>query len=72
MTQLDRKLLEQLKHKVQQELVKKEIESLEYWLAELEKVYHRGHQTLPELKSDLRQFMDRLKNRINTLRTRGL
>ncbi len=72
MSQIDRKLLEQLKHKVQQELVKREIESLEYWLAELEKVYQRGHQSLPELKSDLRRFMDRLKNRINTLRTRGV
>ncbi len=69
---LDRKLLEQLKKKVQAELVKKEIESLEYWLAELQKVYHKGHQTLPELKSDLRQFMDRMKNRLETLKTKGI
>ncbi len=69
---IDRKLLEQIKKKVQEELVKKEIESLEYWLGELQKVYARGHQTLPELKSDLRQFMDRMKNRIQTLKTKGL
>lgn len=69
---LDRKLLEQLKKKVQAELVKKEIESLEYWLTELQKVYHKGHQTLPELKSDLRQFMDRMKNRLETLKTKGI
>ena len=72
MSQLDRKTLEQLKHKVQQELVKREIESLEYWLNELSKIYQRGHQTLTELKSDLRHFLDRMKNRINTLKTRGL
>lgn len=71
MSQLDRKLLEQLKHKIQQELVKREIESLEYWLGELKKVYQKGHQSLPEFKSDLRQFIDRLQNRINTLKTRG-
>ncbi len=69
---IDRKLLEQIKKKVQEELVKKEIESLEYWLGELQKVYNRGHQTLPELKSDLRQFIDRMKNRIQTLKTKGL
>ncbi len=69
---LDRKLLEQIKKKVQEELVKKEMESLEYWLGELQKVYSRGHQSLPELKSDLRQFMDRMKNRIQTLKTKGL
>ncbi|WP_022853850.1 hypothetical protein [Thermodesulfatator atlanticus] len=69
---MDRKLLEQLKKKVQEELVKKEIESLEYWLLELQKVYAKKHQSLPEFKADIKNFMERMKNRIQTLKTKGI
>ncbi len=71
MSQLDRRLIEQLKKQVQEELAKKEAECVEYWLAELQKIYNRRHQTLSELKSELRHFMERMKNRIQVIRTRG-
>ncbi len=71
MSQLDRRLIEQLKKQVQLELAKKEAECVEYWLVELQKIYNRRHQTLSELKSELRQFMERMKNRIQVIRTRG-
>ncbi len=69
---MDPKLLESLKRKVQQELVQREREVLEYWLAELEKVYHRKHQTLAELKSELRLLMDRMKKRLSVIQTKGV
>ncbi|AEH44667.1 hypothetical protein Thein_0789 [Thermodesulfatator indicus DSM 15286] len=69
---MDRKLLDQLKKKVQAELVKKERETLEYWLQELQKIYAKKHQTLPEFKADVRQFMERMKNRLEVLKTKGL
>ncbi len=72
MTQLDRRLVEQLKRQVQAELAKKEIECLEYWLQEIQKVYARKHQTLPEFKAELRQLMERMKNRLQVVRTRGV
>ncbi len=72
MTQLDRRLLEQLKKQVQAELAKKEIECVEYWLQEVHKIYVRKHQTLPEIKAELQQLIERMKNRLQVLRTRGL
>ncbi|OAG27309.1 hypothetical protein [Thermodesulfatator autotrophicus] len=69
---MDRKLLEQIKKKVQEELVKKEAETIEYWLKELQKIYAKKHQTLPEFKAEVRQFMERMKNRVEVLKTKGL
>ncbi len=71
MTQLDRRLMEQLKRQVQAELAKKEAECVEYWLQELQKVYARKHQTLSELKAELKQLMEKMKNRIQVVKTRG-
>ncbi len=71
MAQLDRRLVEQLKRQVQAELAKKEAECVEYWLQELQKVYARKHQTLSELKAELKQLMEKMKNRIQVVKTRG-
>ncbi len=69
---LDPKLLAKLKDRVKKELVQKEKETIEYWLEELQKVYQKNHQTLAELKSDLRKFMDRMKNRLEVIKTKGV
>ncbi|QJA06122.1 hypothetical protein FVE67_04615 [Thermosulfurimonas marina] len=69
---MDPKLLENLKRKVQQELVNREREVLEYWLAELEKVYRRKHQTLAELKSELHLLMEKMKKRLSVIQTKGI
>ncbi len=69
---LDTKLLAKLKDRVKRELVQKEKETIEYWLKELQKVYQKNHQSLAELKSDLRRFIDRMKNRVETIKTRGV
>ncbi len=69
---LDTKLLAKLKDRVKRELVQKEKETIEYWLEELQKVYQKNHQSLAELKSDLRRFIDRMKNRVETIKTRGV
>ncbi len=68
---MDARLLESLKKKVQRELANREAETLEYWIAELEKVYNRKHQSLAELKSELRLLLDRMKRRLEVIRTRG-
>ena len=69
---MDPKLIENLKRKVQQELVNREREVLEYWLAELEKIYRRKHQTLAELKSELNLLMERMKKRLTVIQTKGI
>ncbi len=68
---LDPKLLARLKERVQKELVQKEKETIEYWMNELLKVYQRNHQTLAEFKAEIRTFIDKMKNRLEVLKTRG-
>lgn len=67
---LDPKILNKIKQKVQEEIVKRERETVEYWLGELIKVYQKNHQTLAEFKADIRQFIDRMKNRLEVLKTK--
>ncbi|PMP61645.1 MAG: hypothetical protein C0197_05370, partial [Caldimicrobium thiodismutans] len=67
----DPKILQKLKEKVQKELVNKEKECIEFWLSEITKIYQKNHKTLEELKSDLRFFMDKMKNRLEILKTKG-
>lgn len=72
MEKLDPKLLAKLKEKFQRELIQKERETLEYWLEELIKIYQKNHPTLAEFKAEIRQFIDRMKNRLEIIRTRGI
>lgn len=67
---LDPKVLNKIKQKVQEEIAKREKEAVEYWLTELIKVYQKNHQTLAEFKADIRQFIDRMKNRLEVLKTK--
>ncbi|WP_028840581.1 hypothetical protein [Thermodesulfobacterium hveragerdense] len=68
---LDPKILNKLKQKVQKELALKEIETVEYWLNELLRVYQKNHQSLADFKAEIRQFIDRMKNRLEVLKTKG-
>ncbi len=68
---IDPKILNKLKERVQKELVLKEKETLEYWLNELMKVYQKNHQTLAEFKTDIRNYIDRMKNRLEVIKTKG-
>lgn len=72
MEKLDPKLLAKLKDKFQRELVQKERETLEYWLEELIKIYQKNHPTLAEFKAEIRQFIDRMKNRLEIIKTRRI
>jgi 2-phosphoglycerate kinase len=68
---IDPKILNKLKEKVQKELIQKEKETLEYWMNELIKVYQKNHQTLAEFKADIRKYIDRMKNRLEVIKTKG-
>jgi len=68
---LDPKLLQKLKEKVQKEISQRERECVEFWLEELTRVYQKKHKTLEELRSELRLLMDKMKNRLEILKTKG-
>ncbi len=65
---MDPVLVKQLNQKVREELLKKEIEVMQYALAELEKIVHRRHQDLAGLQSDLQTLLQKFQNRLKVLK----
>jgi len=63
----DPAFIRQMRNKVEQELVKKEIEVLEYWRGELDKVLKRRHQDLAALSNDLKILIARMDKRRSVL-----
>ncbi|MDL1971631.1 MAG: hypothetical protein LWW78_00065 [Deltaproteobacteria bacterium] len=68
MQQLDPNLLKRLKAKMEEELDKRELESIQYWLEEIEKIYKR-HQDMIGLQNALKELAQRMKNRIKILKS---
>jgi len=68
MQQLDPNLLKRLKAKMEEELDKRELESVQYWLEEIEKIYKR-HQDMIGLQNALKELAQRMKNRIKILKS---
>ncbi len=68
---LDPKMLAKLKERIQKELAQRERETIEFWHAEMLKIYQKNHKTLEDLKSDLRLYLDKMKNRLEVLKTKG-
>jgi hypothetical protein len=66
--QFDPSLVKKLKAKMEQELDKKELESVQYWLEELEKLYKK-HQDIIGLQNALNELTQRMKNRIKVLKS---
>ena len=66
---MDQALMKQITQKVQEELLKKEIEVVQYWLAEMERVLGKKHQDMASLQVDLGHLIQKFQNRIRILKT---
>ncbi len=67
---LDPKMVQKLKERVQRELAQRERECIEFWLKEILLIYQKKHSTLEDFKSELRLFIDKMKNRLEILKTK--
>jgi hypothetical protein len=65
---MDKTVLAEMQKKVQREMVERERRLVEYWRAELEKIYQKRHRELASLQMDIKGLLDRMDNRIRTLR----
>jgi uncharacterized coiled-coil protein SlyX len=65
---MDEALIRQLKSRVDEELRKRELELLEFWLQELKAVVAKRHKELAGLQSDLKNFISRMETRQRTLK----
>jgi hypothetical protein len=65
---LDQALIRQMSERVQEELTKKEMETVQYWLGELERILEKRHRDMASLQLDLTGLRQRFQNRLKMLR----
>ena len=66
---MDENLVKQLKQRVEAELRQREMEFVAYYLEELQKIDAKHHKELAALVNDLKQLINRLQNRLKTLKS---
>ena len=66
---LDQELIRQMNQRVQEELVKKETEVVQYWLGEVQRLADKRHQDLSSLQIDLKTLVQKIQNRLKTLKS---
>jgi hypothetical protein len=65
--QLDQSLIKKIKVKMEQELAKKELETIQYWLEEIKKVYNR-YRDITTLQNALKELEGRMQNRTRAIK----
>lgn len=65
---IDRSILADMQKKVQKEIAERERKALEYWKAELEKIYLKRHQELSALQREIKALLERMENRMKILK----
>lgn len=58
-----------LKKKVDEEICKKEIETILYWKEELEKTLAKRHESMGALQIDMQNFIRRMQNRVKVIKS---
>ena len=66
---MDTGLLKQINQRVQDELLKKEIEVFQYGLNELEGIIKKRHQDMAGLQSDIHALVQKFQNRLKILKS---
>jgi hypothetical protein len=65
---MDPGLFKQINQRVQEELLKKEIEVVQYGLTEVERLIGKRHQDMASLQVDLKALAQKFQNRLKTLK----
>ena len=65
---MDEALIRQLKNRVEEELRKRELALLEFWLQEFQNIMAKRHKELAGLQSDVKSFVARMETRLRTLK----
>jgi|GEM_PF-455536 hypothetical protein len=65
----DRTLLKGIKKKVEEEMSRKEIETILYWKGEMEKILAKRPESLGTFRMEIQNFIQRMQNRIKMLKS---
>jgi hypothetical protein len=66
---LDVALIRQMNQRVQEELARKEMEVVQYWLGEAQRVLDKRHQDLSGLQLDIKALVQKMQNRLKTIKS---
>jgi hypothetical protein len=64
----DSALLKSMRKKFEEEMVRKEIETILYWKGELEKILTKRPESLGTFQMEIQNFIRRMQNRIKMLK----
>ncbi|HYB21284.1 MAG TPA: hypothetical protein VEH09_10150 [Thermodesulfobacteriota bacterium] len=65
----DGTLLKGIKKKVEEEMIRREIETVLYWKGEIEKILSKRPESLGTLQMEIQNFIQRMQNRIKMLKS---
>ncbi len=66
--EMDKRLLQRVQQRVEQEMALREMRLLEYWKTELEKVLSKRHEGMASLQLDVKGVIQRMENRLRLLK----
>jgi predicted component of type VI protein secretion system len=69
---MDQGLVKQINQRLQEELLKKEIEVVQYGLSELERIIEKRHQDIASMQVDVRSLVQKFHNRLKILKSSGI
>lgn len=65
----EKAFIAEFKKKVEKEMVEQELNILQFWKGEVEKLSQKRAESLGSLQIDLKTFIQRMENRIKILKT---
>ena len=61
--------VKEMKKKVDEEMARKEIETVLYWRGEMEKILAKRPESLATLQIEIQNFLQRMQNRVRALKS---
>lgn len=63
--------IKEMKKKIEEDLVQKEIEAILYWKGEIEKIMSKRPESLATFQIEIQNLIQRMKNRLRMLKSGG-
>ena len=63
--------IKEMKKKIEEDLVQKEIEAILYWKGEIEKIMSKRPESLATFQIEIQNLIQRMKNRLRILKSGG-
>jgi hypothetical protein len=69
---MDKAFVEQMQRKIEKQLVQKEIEVVEFWQEEVDKLLHKKSESLSALLQEFGELSKKMKNRLVVVKRSGI